>query len=417
LLFEVLKGEELDPKWRDEHVKEALDLCLACKGCKGDCPVNVDVATYKAEFLSHYWEGRLRPRHAYAFGWIDKWAQLASISPGMVNLATQTPALSYFAKAAAGVAAKRQIPQFAPRTFKSWFFSRPRRNHNGRTVILWADTFNNHFHPEVARAATEVLEAAGFNVSVPMEHLCCGRPLYDFGMLNQAKRYLRRILHHLQPQIEADVPMVVLEPSCASVLRDEMHNLFPDDELATKLTANTNTFGAFLQKHAPDLDLPQVQRKAIVQAHCHHKAIMKTKQDEALLAKIAPDHELLATGCCGMAGSFGFEKDKYDASLAIAEHGLLPKIREADDSTVVVADGFSCREQIAQLTSRHALHTAELVNMAMHRSLPNEGRPEEPVVRKRNEELRRSRWRAAATLGFAAAVLVALPLIVRGLRK
>ena len=417
LLFELLKGEELEPKWRDDHVKEALDLCLACKGCKGDCPVNVDVATYKAEFLSHYWEGRLRPRHAYAFGWIDKWARLASIWPGAVNLVTQTPFLSHLAKIAAGVALKREIPQFAPRTFKSWFFSRPTKNQSGRKVILWADTFNNYFHPEVAQAATEVLESLGFDVSVPREHLCCGRPLYDFGMLDQAKQYLRRILKHLGPQIEAGIPVVVLEPSCASVLRDEMHNLFPNDDAATKLATNTSTFGAFLEKHTAELDLPRLTRKTLVQAHCHHKAIMKTKQDEALLTKMGADYELLNAGCCGMAGSFGFEHDKYDVSLAVAEQGLLPRIREAADSTAIVADGFSCREQVAQLTDRHALHTAELVNMAMLRSMPPSGHPEEPVIQKRNDELRRSRRRAAAVLGIAAAAAFTLPFLWRRIRS
>ena len=283
-------------------------------------------------------------------------------------------------------------------------------------MILWADTFNNHFHPEVARAATEVLERVGFDVDVPKEHLCCGRPLYDFGMLDQAKSYLRRILKHLKPQIEAGVPVIVLEPSCASVLRDEMHNLFPEDEVARKLAENTSTFGAFLGKHAEALDLPQVNRKTLVQAHCHHKAIMKTKQDEELLKKMGADYELLSTGCCGMAGSFGFEADKYDVSVGIAEHGLLPKVREAEESTVIVADGFSCREQIAQLTNRHALHTAELVNMAMQRSMPLSGHPEEPVVRKRNDELRRSRRKAATALGIAAAA-VSLPFIWRGIAR
>ncbi len=284
-------------------------------------------------------------------------------------------------------------------------------------MILWADTFNNYFHPEVAQAATEVLERLGFDVSVPRGHLCCGRPLYDFGMLDQAKLYLRRILKHLGPQIEAGVPVVVLEPSCASVLRDEMHSLFPDDEAATKLAANTSTFGAFLEKHTAELDLPRMNRKTLVQAHCHHKAIMKTKQDEALLTKMGADYELLNTGCCGMAGSFGFESDKYDVSLAIAEQGILPRIREAEASSVIVADGFSCREQVAQLTDRHALHTAELVNMALQRSMPPAGHPEEQVVRKRNDELRKSRRRAATALGFAALTAVALPFLWRKIRS
>jgi len=403
LLFELLKGEELEPKWHDDHVKEALDLCLACKGCKGDCPVNVDVATYKAEFLSHYWEGHLRPRHAYAFGLIDKWSRLASIWPGMVNFVTQTPGLSSIAKLAAGVAPQRRIPQFAPQTFKSWFFSREPKRRVGKRVILWADTFNNHFHPEVARAATEALEALGFEVHVPKANLCCGRPLYDFGMLDQAKKYLRRILDELHPQIEAGTPVVVLEPSCASVLRDEMHGLFPDDPHARKLAEHTDTFGAFLEKYSGNLNLPQLSRKMLVHAHCHHKAIMKTHQDEALFKRMGADYELLNSGCCGMAGSFGFEADKYDVSVAIGEKTLLPKVRNAKDSDVIVADGFSCREQVEQLTDRHALHTAEVLAMAIRGEMNGSGKPEAPVAEKRARELRASRLKAGAALGIAAA--------------
>jgi FAD/FMN-containing dehydrogenase/Fe-S oxidoreductase len=411
LLFELLKGEELKPKWRDEHVKEALDLCLACKGCKGDCPVNVDVATYKAEFLSHYWEGRLRPRHAYAFGWIDKWARLAALWPGMVNLLTQAPGISSIAKLAAGVAPERKIPQFAPTTFKSWFFSRPRANRTGKRVLLWADTFNNHFHPEVARAAVDVLENLGFDVEVPRARLCCGRPLYDFGMLDQAKSYLRNILGELHQQIEAGTPVVVLEPSCASVLRDEMHNLFPDDPHARKLAAQTDTFGAFLEKNSGNLKLPQIPRKLMVHAHCHHKAIMKTNQDETLLKKMGGDYELLNSGCCGMAGSFGFEADKYRASVEIGERTLLPKVREAAPEAILVADGFSCREQVEQLTDRHALHTAEVVSMAMHNKFPKAGNPEAEVVGLRRRELQRSRRRAGIALALGAAGAAALSML------
>jgi Fe-S oxidoreductase len=329
----------------------------------------------------------------------------------MVNLMTQTPGLSRIAKLAAGVAPQRRIPQFAPATFKSWFFSRPRSNRPGRQVVLWADTFNNHFHPEVARAAVDVLETLGFAVDVPRGHLCCGRPLYDFGMLDQAKRYLRRILDELRPQIAAGTPVVVLEPSCASVLRDEMHGLFPDDADAQRLAQHTDTLSGFLEKHAKNMPLPQLRRKTLVHAHCHHKAIMKTKTDEALFQRIGADYELLDSGCCGMAGSFGFEKDKYQASVAIGEHSLLPKIRAAAPETFVIADGFSCREQVEQLTDRHALHTAEVLSMALHEQLPRSGKPESQIVEARDREMRRSRRRAGITLGIGAAAFVVLSLL------
>jgi Fe-S oxidoreductase len=230
LLFEMLQGNPLSAGWKSESVKEALDLCLACKGCKGECPVDVDMATYKAEFMAHYYEGRLRPRRAYAFGFIHQWARLASLVPGLANFFTQTPLLSDVAKAVAEIAPERSLPAFTPETFKAWFrrhkAQSATRNHPQATaaiqqVMLWPDTFNNYFHPATARAAVEVLEAAGCEVSVPLCDLCCGRPLYDYGFLDTAKRRLRQIIDALRPQIAAGVPVVGLEPSCESVFRAE----------------------------------------------------------------------------------------------------------------------------------------------------------------------------------------------------
>jgi FAD/FMN-containing dehydrogenase/Fe-S oxidoreductase len=405
-LWEMLNGNVIDNGWRDDNVKEALDLCLSCKGCKGDCPVNVDMATYKAEFLSHYWEGRIRPRHAYAFGLIDQWSRLASLWPGMVNLVTQTPGLSHIAKLAAGMPLERRIPEFAPETFRTWFAKRKAqaRAASDGTVILWPDTFNNYFFPETAQAATAVLESAGFQVEVPRGHLCCGRPLYDYGMLDMAKVYLQRVMKALQPQIEAGVPMVVLEPSCASVFRDELHNLFPDDPLANKLKEQTLLLSEFLEKKAPHYQPPRVSGKALVQGHCHHKSLLRFEAEDAVLKKLGLDCDVLASGCCGMAGSFGFESDKYDVSVAIGERKLLPAVRKAPLSTLIMADGFSCREQIAQETGRHALHLAEVIQMGQQRP---EMYPESELVERRNSTRRKARLRALGTLGAVAVAGVA----------
>ena len=264
-LHEMLSGNVIQNGWRDESVKEALDLCLACKGCKGDCPVNVDMATYKSEFLSHYWEGRMRPRHAYAFGFIDQWARMASLAPGLVNLFTQLPGLRTIAKKAAGMPLERQIPSFAPETFKSWFRKREPRNQGQPSVILWADTFNNYFFPETAQAAVEVLEHFGYQVKVPMQHLCCGRPLYDYGFLDRAKQYLRRFSTRSPTEIDAGTPMVVLEPSCCSVFRDELNGLMPESKRAHRLMENTFTLAEFLEKTGEGLRSAQIKRKAIVQ--------------------------------------------------------------------------------------------------------------------------------------------------------
>ena len=345
-LWEMLHGDVITNGWRDENVKESLDLCLSCKGCKGDCPVNVDMATYKAEFLSHYWESRLRPRYAYAFGWIDKWARAASIAPGFANLFTQIPGLSAVAKLAAGMPQQRSIPAFAPYTFKSWFESRTPRNNARPKVILWADTFNNYFKPETAQAAVEVLENAGFQVAVPRPHLCCGRPLYDYGFLNMAKSYLSRILQTLAPAIDSGTPMVVLEPSCCSVFRDELNGLFPDSQRAHRLMEQTFTLSEFLSKHANGYQPPKLKREAIVQGHCHHKAIMRLDEEENLMRNMELDYKVMKSGCCGMAGSFGYEKEKYEVSIKAGERALLPEVRKTGLSTFIVADGLVAKSRL-----------------------------------------------------------------------
>ena len=366
LLWEMTQGEVIRDGWRSEEVKESLDLCLACKGCKSDCPVGVDVATYKSEFLSHYYEGRVRPRSAYAFGNIDLWARVASHVPGMVNLTTQLPLLRDIAKLVAGIPQQRSIPAFAPETFKNWFQRRPpRRNADAPRVLLWPDTFNNYFRPATAKAAVEVLESAGFRVLVPRANLCCGRPLYDHGMLDRAQALLLHILDELSPEIEAGVPIVGLEPSCVAVFRDELVNLFPHDERAQAFSRQTFLLSEFLETHAPHVPLPRLDRKAILHGHCHHKSLMKMTAEEAVLRRLGVDFHSPAAGCCGMAGSFGFEADKYEMSVAIGELELLPAVRQAPADWLIIADGFSCREQIAQGTPRRALHLAEVLQMAL----------------------------------------------------
>ena len=407
LLWEMLHGDVVQGGWRDEHVKEALDLCLACKGCKGDCPVNVDMATYKAEFLSHYWEGRFRPIYAYAFGWIDKWARLASIAPGFANLFTQLPGLRNLAKFSAGVPQEREIPAFAAQTFQSWFRNRKPRSGNGPRVLLWADTFNNYFMPETAQAAVEVLEHAGCQVEVLNQHLCCGRPLYDYGFLDMAKSYLQKNLAALEQHVSANTPMVVLEPSCCSVFRDELRNLFPEPSAARQLSENTFTLSEFLEKKVPDYQPPKVHRQAIVQGHCHHKAVMRMKEENSLMKKMQLDHRTLESGCCGMAGAFGYEKDKYEVSIACGERALLPEVRKAGLSTIIVADGFSCKEQIAQETDRDALHLAEVLKLGLNTEQDHVPTmyPEKYSVQPRKKAQKASMVRAGVITGVALAVL------------
>jgi Fe-S oxidoreductase len=346
------------------------------------------------------------------------------------------PFLRDIAKLVARIPLERTIPAFAPETFKQWFFSRrggrirpPREarrawsehgaapwrgvssndsitqslNDSIPTVLLWPDTFNNYFLPATARAAVEVLEAAGFRVVVPQANLCCGRPLYDFGMLDRAQTLLLEILDELAPEIEAGVPIVGLEPSCVAVFRDELLNFFPHDERARALSRQTFLLSEFLDRNCGNAPLPRFERKAILHGHCHQKSLMKMTAEESLLRRIGIDFQSPAPGCCGMAGSFGFHHDKYEISAAIGELELLPAVRKAPPEWLIIADGFSCREQIAQGTDRHALHLAEVLQMALNPPAPDGPFPESSSVRRREAEIRASMKSAGLGLGVLAA--------------
>jgi FAD/FMN-containing dehydrogenase/Fe-S oxidoreductase len=366
LLFEMLQGNIIGKNgWKDESVKQALDLCLACKGCKKDCPMNVDMATYKSEFLSHYYEGRLRPRSAYAFGLIYWWSRVVSHLPKIANFLARHSPFSNFAKWMVGAHPKRTIPEFAQENFKKWFFKRKDPLKGQKRVILWADTFNNYFHPQHAKDAVDVLEHLGFEVCVPKISLCCGRPLYDYGMLNLAKKLLKQIMKELKEEIQNGTSIIGLEPSCISVFRDELSNLFPSDIDAKRLKNQTLMLSEFLHLYAKDYKFKQLNKKALVQGHCHHKSIINFEREKEILKRLGLDFQILDAGCCGMAGSFGFEKDHYDVSMKAAERALLPAIRNASPDTLIIANGFSCREQIVQATGREVYHLSQILKMAL----------------------------------------------------
>ena len=363
LLFEMMRqaGERKNP-WRDDDVKDALDLCLACKGCKGDCPVRVDMATYKAEFLSHYYRGRARPRAAYAMGLIQRWAPIAGRAPRAANLVTHLPGLAQAAKAAAGVSQHREIPRFAHRTFAQWFAGHAPAHPGGDPVLLWPDTFTNYFEPDIGVAAVQVLESAGFRVTIPRRRLCCGRPLYDYGMLSTARRYLERTLSSLRAEIRAGVPLVGLEPSCVAVFRDELTGMLPHDEDARRLRDQSGTLGEFLGRSAPGWAPDHRGGTALVQVHCHQAAVLGYDAEKQLLVKAGMHLDVPDSGCCGMAGSFGYEAgERYDVSMACGERVILPAVRAAGQATTVIADGFSCREQVYQATGRRPLHLAQVL--------------------------------------------------------
>jgi FAD/FMN-containing dehydrogenase/Fe-S oxidoreductase len=362
LLSEMMSGHLRGDGWRDPHVKEALDLCLSCKGCKGDCPVSVDMATYKAEFLAHYYAHRIRPRQAYALGLIPVWARLASHAPGLANAVLSAPVTGRAAKLAAGVEGRRRAPGLAADTFRTWFSAHDGPAH-GKPVLLWPDTFTSYFSPEVGIAAVETLEDAGYRVQIPARPLCCGRPLYDYGMLPTAKRWLRRTLDELCEPAGAGIPLIGLEPSCLAVFRDELPNLFPADATATRLARQSMTLGEFLGQ--ADYTPPRLDADALVQVHCHHGAVLSYGSERALLEQMGLRLTIPDSGCCGMAGSFGYEHgERYQVSQACGERVILPAVRDAPKDTLIIADGFSCREQIAQATDRRPLHLAQVLRLA-----------------------------------------------------
>jgi len=366
LLFEMLRGDVITGGWNSEEVKQALDTCLACKGCRSDCPTQVDMASLKAEFLSHYHETHRRPVHAYSMGMIGSWAPLAAKLPWLINLITQTPVLAAVAKAAAGIAQQRKLPRLASRTFRDDYDQRAGAGHE---VLLWTDTFNNHFRPATLAAGAAVLAHAGCRVTLPPAGLCCGRPLVDFGMVDAARAQLLAILDRLAPQIAAGVPMVGLEPSCVSVFRDELVNLLAGDPRAAALSLNTYTLAEYLAKigYAP----PAMRADAVMHGHCHHKSVMGAAPDAELLASMGVNIRQPESGCCGMAGSFGFKPQHLAMSLAIGERALLPAVRGCGNGTLIVADGFSCREQIEQGSGRQTRHLAEVILVAIAKSSPS----------------------------------------------
>ncbi len=387
LLWEMLAGALRSEGFQSRAVHDALDLCLSCKACKSECPVQVDMAAYKSEFLAQRYKGRPHPLHHYIFGFADRLARYGALAPSLTNAILTGPVTSPLIKRIAGIASQRQLPRLAPKSFQKSRNSStnlnqesalpqvagaPGPSHLGtreptsdlpQTVLLWPDTWNNYYHPQSLKAAESVLTLAGFRVETPRGHICCGRPLYDFGLLSAARSYLAQVLRHMTSQIDAGLPFVFLEPSCASVFKDELLEFFPNNARAKRLSENVWLFADFLAARAPGFANGRLEGAHILlHGHCHHKAVFGGPANEiALLREAGANVELIEAGCCGMAGPFGFEADKFELSKTIANQGLLPAIRSAAPTTIVVADGFSCREQIDQLAHIKALHIAEVL--------------------------------------------------------
>lgn len=380
LLHEMLAGEVVTDGWRSTEVKDALDLCLSCKGCRSDCPVGVDMATYKAEFLHHHYEGRRRPAAHYTMGRLPRWlrAVAATRTARIVNVLARVGPLAALGKRLGGIAAERAVPEVAPRTFRRWWRKRSRGGGRrpvavpgrpdavpGRPdVVLWPDTFTDHLSPAVGRAAVAVLEDAGLTVAVPPRGVCCGLTYVSTGQLDHARAVLRTTLDRMEPLLDAGTPVVVLEPSCAAALRTDLAELLGDDPRAGRLAASVRTFAQAVEELAPQWRPPHVGRPAVGQTHCHQHAVLGDAAERRLRAKAGLTGEL-SGGCCGLAGNFGFEQGHYDVSKACAEEQLLPSVAAADADAVVLADGFSCRTQLEQLAGVRGRHLAEILAEAL----------------------------------------------------
>ncbi|MGI8879918.1 MAG: FAD-binding and (Fe-S)-binding domain-containing protein [Jatrophihabitans sp.] len=367
VLQEMANGTLLQDGWRSDEVHEALDLCLSCKGCASDCPAGVDMATYKAEALHQRYRRKLRPASHYSLGWLPRWARLASRAPRLANAALRVPGFGRLAVRAAGVDRRRTLPRFAPETFRSWFEARPVAD--GDPVLLWVDTFTDHFSPEVGTAAVRVLEDAGFSVRIPDGAVCCGLTWISTGQLDGARRQLRRSLDALGPALAQGTPIVGLEPSCTAVLRSDAAELLPDDPRARQVAGVTKTLAEVLTERDGWLPPDLTGVRAVAQPHCHQHAVMGWSPDAALLERAGATVDAVG-GCCGLAGNFGVERGHYDVSVAVAETALLPAVRAAHPDAVVLADGFSCRTQLDDLTDRRGIHLAQLLANAADRSAP-----------------------------------------------
>jgi FAD/FMN-containing dehydrogenase/Fe-S oxidoreductase len=378
LLWEMLAGALRKEGFQSKAVHEALDLCLSCKACKTECPVAVDMTAYKSEYLAQRYKHRPHPLHHYIFGFADLLARLGSITPALTNAVLTGRFTSPLIKRIVGVAQERQLPRLAGKSYKKARLASnettnvPRalsgKNATkaepaGEHVVLWADTWNNYYHPQTLAAAEAVLTQAGFRVQVPKGHICCGRALYDFGLLGTARAYLAKVLDRMAPEIEAGLPFIFLEPSCASVFKDEALEFFPDDLRAQRMSKQVWLLADWLAARAPEWVTGRLEgAQVILHGHCHHKAVFGGPVNEiALLKKAGAAVKLINSSCCGMAGPFGFEADKFEVSKAIANLGLLPAVNSAAPATIIVADGFSCREQINQLSDREGMHFAEVL--------------------------------------------------------
>lgn len=354
----VLDGRLPPEEMTSERMHEVMDLCISCKGCKAECPSNVDMARLKSEFLTLY-------HHEHGYSLRERMISRPDLA-GRFGVATHSIAnwlirqtwFRAILENVAGIDRRRSLPPYASQTFESWFNKREARSSN-KKVVLFHDTFTNYQEPEIGKAAVAVLEAAGFEVMLA-NRVCCGRPAMSKGMLDRARKLARQNVAALSGFARDGVPIVGLEPSCILSLRDEYPDLVPGDD--AKAVAERTVLLEELD--GLELDFPEAPSNVLAHGHCHLKALVGMEPLTAFLKKISSEVTFVDSGCCGMAGSFGYESEHFDISLQMAERRLLPAVRESTAETVVVAPGTSCRHQIRDATGREVLHPAEMAARA-----------------------------------------------------
>ncbi|MFD8480642.1 FAD-binding and (Fe-S)-binding domain-containing protein [Kitasatospora sp. NPDC059673] len=362
LLGEMLRGELVTDGWRSPEVREALDLCLGCKGCASDCPVQVDMATYRSEFLYHHYRFRPRPATHYSLGLLPLWLRLAHLAPCAANAALRGRFSGALLKRLGGIDSRRALPALPERRFSAWFRTY-RAAHPADpaapAVLLWPDSMSELLDPAPAVAAVQVLERLGFRVQLPTGPVCCGLTLIASGQLGAA----RRVIRHTARQLPPGLPVVGLEPSCTATLRGDWPKLLDEPELPSRV----RSLAEFLDER--EVALPQLTGAAMTQVHCHQHAVLGTAADQRLTARLGLTNRQLDAGCCGLAGAFGFERGHYEVSVAAAERALLPAVRAAGPGTLLLADGLSCRTQLTQLEpSARPLHLAQVLLRALEQS-------------------------------------------------
>jgi FAD/FMN-containing dehydrogenase/Fe-S oxidoreductase len=365
----VLSGRLPPQEFTGRRLYEVMDLCLECKGCKAECPSNVDMAKLKYEFLHHYYQANGLPLRNRLFGRIARMNRLGSRLPGLFNWLSGLAPSRWALERIAGIDRRRPLPSLAAQPFTDWFARRtpPVAAPRGE-VVLFNDTFTTYNVPEIARAAVGVLEAAGYRV-VLVDKKCCGRPLISKGMLAEARDHAEWNVQRLAPYARRGVPIIGLEPSCLLTLRDETVDLVRTED-ARVVARQSFLFEEFLVRERArglDLSFGAKKRKALLHGHCHQKALVGTGPTVAALRWAGFEVEEIDSGCCGMAGSFGFEREHYDISVALGSRRLAPAVKAAAAETEIVAPGISCRQQIQHLAGRRAKHPAEVLHESLSR--------------------------------------------------